>query len=123
MKLVIKGQVVGGKNNMGVSQSGHHYPKNKFVEWRTQAEWQLKQQLKKMDNFEMIDRPINATFNYVSGDNRRRDCTAILDAVFHVLERMHIVEDDRLIGGEGRFLIFNFVKVDKKNPYIEIIFE
>jgi len=122
MKFEIKGQISGGKNNMGVTASGRHYPKKGFSKWRLEAEWQLKAQLKKMKDFEMIDQPVNMTLNYTAGDLRRRDATAVLDAVFHVLERMGIVKDDSLIGGAGRYIVFNH-EYDKKNPKVEIIFE
>jgi len=123
MRFVIKGQISGGKNQMGVTRNGIHYPKKNFSEWRLNTEYQLKQQMKKMPEFSTINQPVNAIFNYIAGDNRRRDATAILDAVFHVLERMGIVEDDRLIGGEGKTLTFNFIKVDKKCPSLEVILE
>jgi len=121
MRFRIKGQVSGGKNNMGVTKTGIHYPKKKFVEWRTQAEWQLKKQIKAMPDFETITEPSDAVIHYVSGDLRRRDCTAIMDALFHVLERMNIVKDDTFIGGRGKQLLYTN-DYDKKNPYIEIIF-
>lgn len=96
MRLILKGQVRGGKNNMGVTRSGIHYPKPSFVLWRNQTVAQILVQ--KPPGFKPID---NAdwvwTFSYTPEDNRRRDMPATLDAVFHCLEKTNIVTDDRWI--------------------------
>lgn len=94
MKIVLQGQIRGGKNNMGITRTGRHYPKKLFVEWRADMEAQVRAQVGYPGPY---TKPLKAVFNYFPGDLRRRDVPAMLDAVFHVLERTGIVEDDSLI--------------------------
>lgn len=114
LSLTIKGQIRGGKNNMGVTKSGIHYPHPKFVAWRKYVMDQLSIQV---ENFTPIDN-INYKwqFIYTPEDNRRRDLPAILDAVFHVLEKMKIVVDDCLI----KNICFINKPKDKDNAGMEI---
>lgn len=96
MKIILKGQVRGGKNNMGVTRSGIHYPKPDFVKWRTLTMSQILGQ--RPMSFKPIDNGnYHWDFQYIPEDNRRRDMPAILDAVFHCLEKAQIVTDDRWI--------------------------
>jgi len=96
LELHIRGQVRGGKNNMGVTRQGFHYPKPEFIKWRNdvmgQLGAQIPQQFKPVDSIDL-----KWYFEYTPEDRRRRDLPAILDAVFHCFERAHIVEDDCLI--------------------------
>lgn len=93
--LVIEGQIRGGKNNMIVTRTGLHFPKPAWAKWRDEAVNQVKPQLPV--GFKPFSEPINVRLTYVSGDNRRRDMPAILDSIFHVLEKAGVVTDDTLI--------------------------
>ena len=95
LKITIRGQIRGGKNNMGVSRDGHHYPNKKWAAWRNEAVAQVKRQLP--TTFRTITTPINMRLDYVAGDRCRRDMPAIIDSIFHVLEKSGIVSDDTLI--------------------------
>ncbi len=73
-----------GKDNIQTNQWGGRYPKDKFKEWRDKAELQLQAQGIRA---EQIDYPLTVTFHYTPGDHRRRDVTAMEDAIFHVLRK------------------------------------
>lgn len=96
IELRLTGQVRGGKNNMKISRQGFHYPAPEFVAWRNKATGQMMEQ--RPAGFKPItDRSLSWQFIYTPEDNRRRDVPAVLDAVFHCLERAMIVADDCLI--------------------------
>jgi len=96
MRIEIKGQVRGGKNNQGMTRTGLKYPKPEFIKWRYETMAQIKAQIPR--DFKPIGGfDYDWTFNYTPQDNRRRDCPAILDAVFHCLEKTGVVTDDRYI--------------------------
>ena len=117
--ITIKSQVRGGKNNMLVLRNGMHIPSKKFKAWRDDAVNQVIDQIYRYEtttgSFEMITEPCSANVSYVAGDRRRRDMPAIIDAVWHVLERAEIVKDDCLIEN------VNFKKTyNKESPQITI---
>ena len=91
--LRLKGQVRGGKNNMGRTKTGKSYPKKLFADWRAEAIRQIKTQF----SGEPIARPCNVRLDYVAEDRRRRDFPAICDALWHALERAGVVTDDTLL--------------------------
>jgi len=93
--LRLKGQVRGGKNGMGVTRTGRHYAKPTFARWRDDAVRQIRCQLP--SGWKPIDVPCNVRIDYVAGDRRRRDMPAVLDAVWHVLEKAGVVADDTLL--------------------------
>ena len=95
LRIVICGQIRGGKNNMVVTRSGLHFPKPEWAKWRDEAVRGVKEQLSK--SFKTIGQPVNVRVTYVAGDRRRRDCPAIFDAVWHVLEKAGVVADDTLL--------------------------
>jgi len=116
MKIEILGQVRGGKNNMKVSKFGHHYPDKKFIEWKNMVMPQIKKQYQ--------EKPIDSSdyewrFIYTPQDKRRRDMTAILDAIFHVLEKCNVIKDDCLI----KYVSYLESPRDKENPSIVIYFQ
>lgn len=113
--LILEGQVRGGKNNMKVTRSGHHYPNPSFLLWATTAILSLKRQ----KQFPTLcdDNNGNWCFIYTPADRKRRDITAILDSVFHCLERAMIVSDDSII----RNITFITLPPNKNNPKLEII--
>lgn len=93
--LVITGQIRGGKNNMIVTRTGMHFPKPEWAKWRDEAVVEIKRQLPPC--FKPLDVPINMRLKYIAGDKRRRDMPAILDSIFHVLEKSGVVVDDTQI--------------------------
>ena len=95
MILKFTGQIRGGKNNMIVTRTGRRFPKPEWAEWRDSAVNEIKAQLPKL--FRPIDVPTAIRMDYLAGDKRRRDMPAIIDAIFHVLEKAGVVKDDTLL--------------------------
>ena len=93
--LRLSGQVRGGKNGMGVTRTGRHYAKPTFKRWRDDAVRQIRCQLP--SGWQPIEVPCNVRLDYVAGDKRRRDMPAVLDAIFHALEKAGVVADDTLL--------------------------
>jgi Holliday junction resolvase RusA-like endonuclease len=120
--LLINGQIKGGKNNMKMTKSGRHYPSPEYEAWRDDVLWQLKPQLKPFKEFLPITTPVSIIVNYFAENKHRRDAPAIIDSLWHVLEKSGIVKDDCLLGGEGQGVTFNFLGIDKYRPRAEIVF-
>ena len=93
--LRLKGQVRGGKNNMGRTKTGKSYPKKLFADWRAEAIRQIRAQLP--SGWTPIAVPCNVRLEYVAEDRRRRDFPAICDALWHALERAEVCVDDTLL--------------------------
>lgn len=95
MKLIILGQIMGGKNNVLMTRTGHKYPNPKWAAWRDKVVASMKiQAISQKTNFEPIKGTLTISLNYWKGDLRRRDVPAILDSLWHCLERAGIIEDD-----------------------------
>lgn len=114
--LTIKGQVRGGKNNMGTTKAGHHYAKKPFKTWRDDAIAQVKSQL--LPHWTPIDCPATVRLDYTAGDKRRRDMPAIIDALWHVLEKSGVVTDDTFL-----WITNSVRKYDKKSPGVSMLIE
>lgn len=95
IKLSFTGQIRGGKNNMIITRTGLHFPKKEWAKWRDEKVMEIKMQLPK--GWQPISEPVDVVLNYAAGDKRRRDFPAIVDAIFHVLEKAGVVTDDTLI--------------------------
>lgn len=93
--LCLTGQIRGGKNNMGVTKSGRHYPRPTWAKWRDAAVWELRAQLP--SGWKSIKEPVSVRLDYTAGDRKRRDQPAVLDAIFHCLEKAGVVEDDTFL--------------------------
>jgi len=92
VKIVITGQIMGGKNNIIITRTGHRFPKPAWAKWRDDAVRQVKQHIPR--GFTPFNTPVNVRLDYIAGDKRRRDMPAIVDAIFHVLEKAGVVTDD-----------------------------
>ena len=95
MTLKFTGQIRGGKNNMIVTRTGHRFPKPEWAKWRDLSVKEIKAQLPK--DFQMLTEPTAIRMDYLASDKRRRDMPAIIDAIFHVLEKAGVVKDDTLL--------------------------
>ncbi len=114
LTLTFTGQIRGGKNNMIVTRTGLHFPKPEWAKWRNAAVEQIRAQLP--PDFVPYDVPLVDEIDYYAGDRRRRDRPAILDAVWHVLEKAGVVTDDTLL----RDSTWYGVHYDKANPRLII---
>ena len=90
LSLTIPGPIKGGKNNMGITRTGRHYPLPAWASWRDGVVLLLKGQNR--DKL-LFDSPASVEARYWRGDNRRRDIPAMIDSVWHCLERAGIVAD------------------------------
>jgi len=96
MKVVydIVGQVAAGKNNIQTTKSGRRYPNKSFERWAKSAYRQIQLQQRQRPRYALTIN-LHIAIDYWPGDRRTRDIPAIVDAVFHVLEKMEVVENDR----------------------------
>lgn len=111
MKFILSGQVPSGKNAMQVTRTGRHYPLKRFTDWRDKAEVQIRAQVGYPNAQETA---CKAVFAYFPGDLRRRDVPGMIDALFHLFERMEIVKDDALIK-DVTWITF---QMDRKSPRV-----
>jgi Holliday junction resolvase RusA-like endonuclease len=122
MHLLIKGQCPSGKNAVIITRKGRRFPSERFEAWRELALWELKPQLRGLTL--PITEPVSVRIFYWASSHQRRDVPGILDALWHLLEKAGVVDDDRRLGGEGKTTTFTFVCIDKENPRVSIeIFE
>lgn len=121
LSITIRGQVKGGKNNIGITRNGRRFPKASWAKWRDDAARQVKAQWNDWNygGFKRIPFtiPLNVRLDYFAGDKRRRDMPAIIDAVWHVLEKAGVVADDTLL-----WAVFSTRDYDKANPRVTITF-
>lgn len=111
--IKIPGQIKGGKNNMIVTRTGMHFPKPEWAKWRNVTVALIKLQLP--PGWKPISEPCDVFLEYVAGDRRRRDMPAIVDSIFHCLEKAGVVEDDTLLWITG-----STRQYDKENPMATI---
>ena len=94
--LRIAGQIMGGKNNIGITRTGKRYPKAAWAAWRDEKVADIRRQWAET-GAETFTQPVNMRLEYTAADHRRRDMPAILDSIFHVLEKAGVVADDTLL--------------------------
>ena len=115
LRLVICGQIRGGKNGVKTTRTGDRYPDKKWAAWRDAAVSGIRQQLPK--GFTAFAQPVNVRLEYVAGDKRRRDNPAIVDSIWHCLEKAGVVTDDTLLWPTKSSRSY-----DKDNPRAVITF-
>ncbi len=93
--ITLHGQIRGGKNNMVVTRTGRHFPSPEWARWRDAMVLHVKRQLPV--DWQPIAVPVNVRLDYAAGDKRRRDQPAIIDAIWHVMEKAGVVTDDTLL--------------------------
>jgi len=116
LTITISGQIMGGKNNIIITRTGRRFPNRSFAKWRDAALQSVLYQLP--SRFEAIDKPCEVFLRYVAGDKRRRDMPAIIDSIFHVLEKAGVVTDDTLLWVTGSTRSY-----DKANPHAMILID
>ena len=93
--IYFHGQIRGGKNNYIVTRTGMHIPRKEWAAWRDKAVSSVRAQLPA--TWVPIETPTAIRLTYVAGDKRRRDQPAVIDAIFHVLEKAGFCKDDTLL--------------------------
>ena len=94
--FTVKGQVPGGKNRIGITRTGHHYPNQRFITWRKDAAEQIIQQ-KHAQRRVMLMEPVILSCWYWPGDNRTRDLDGMLSALYYLLVYAGVLKNDGLI--------------------------
>ena len=98
-QLALTGQLPSGKNQVQqLWRNGkvHRYPNKTFKAWRDQSMTQILEQAN-WGSRTIIRRPVCLTCNYWPGDNRTRDVSGQLDAIFSLLVYAKLLKDDGLI--------------------------
>lgn len=91
MTLYLTGQIPSGKNQVLMTRDGRKYPNARFKAWREEAARQLRGQRLRRTPYQ---HRLKIEVSYTPGDKRKRDVSGILDALFHLLERVGLVKDD-----------------------------
>src|SRR4030042_571573 len=123
MKLKISGQIPSGKNAVIITRTGLRFPAKRFVEWRKKAIEEVLPQLSNITEVLPIDHTCNVTIEYRSADMRRRDVPGMIDALWHLLEKVGVVTDDKHLGGHMGTVIFKNFGKDKDNAGVIITIE
>ena len=97
---------------MIVTKTGLHFPRPEWKLWRDKSIAQVHAQKPPQG----VSVPCRATIRYWAGDRKRRDVPAILDAIWHVIERSGVLVDDSQIK-EVDFI----GRYSKENPCAEIV--
>ncbi len=113
-RLTIPGQCPSGKNAVKNTRYGRRYPNERFKAWREFAFLAIR---KKNRKIESAGADLSILIKYYPGDRRRRDIPGIKDAIFHVLERSGVVEDDSMF--KNAFFITE--PLDRENPRVELM--
>ncbi len=125
LEYLIEGQVSGGKNNIGITRSGKRYPTSKaFIRWRKHALNQLLSQKQLLKQAMPINHPVSVCVEYYTDSKRRRDTPAILDAIWHVLEKSEIITDDFFLAGFNQECLYKHILLDKGTdikPHVRIL--
>lgn|SRR3990167_3029048 len=121
ISFTLLGQIRGGKNHVQITRTGHRYPNPSFVEWRDGAIAQIKKQcvFNKYGEDHTIKTPATVLVRYWAGDKRKRDVPAMIDALWHVLERGGFVDDDSLL----ETVFWKYEGYDVKNPRLQVVIE
>lgn len=115
----ITGQCPSGKNAITITRSGVRFPNKRFVKWREDGLSQLRETFK--DITKGYTQPVNICVRYWAGDKRRRDVPGIIDALWHLVEKAGIINDDTNLGGRGCTTIFQNMGVLKGEARVEIL--
>lgn len=111
-RYVITGQIKGGKNNIIITRTGRRFPNASWAKWRDAAVREIASQRQGSAQY---TEAVNVRLDYYAEDRRRRDMPAIVDAIFHVLEKAGVVKDDTLL-----WITESSRNYDKANPRAEI---
>lgn len=119
-ELNISGQCPSGKNAVIVTRAGHRFPSARFVAWRQLAINEVLPQIKLIDVKFPITNPVHVAIEYTPKDRIRRDAPGIIDALWHLIEKVGVVSDDTFLAGHEHTLTFINKGVDKKNAGVKI---
>ena len=119
MKIILRGQIPSGKNQQQIAFVRGRlvkFPNRRFKAWREAA---LLQFLPQARGIYTLVRPCVLRVAYWPGDRIRRDVSGMLDALFHLLERGRLVENDCLI----EHVVWRRMALDRTAPRVEMELE
>ena len=90
--FVLSDQIPSGKNALLVTRQGRHVPSRRFTEWRRQAAKEVLTQV--TGTGKPLIGPCHLQVYYTPVDQRQRDVTGMLDALFHLFEYCGLIEHD-----------------------------
>ncbi len=91
IRFHLKGQIPSGKNAIIITRSGQRFPTARFKKWREDA----MKQMMAIGNLKVpADWNPVVDIIYTPGDRRRRDVPGMVDALWHVMEKFGLVDDD-----------------------------
>ena len=95
LTLTLTGQLISGKNRVGIRRDGHHYPRKAFLNWRAAMHVQILEQVPCLRP--ATSAPVSLACGYHPGDDKVRDVSGQLDALFSLLVHTKILTDDGLV--------------------------
>ena len=90
----IKGIIRGGKNHINITRTGQRYPNREWAKWRDMTVSGIK---RVMPNGLIFDAPVEMWVQHIPSDKRKRDLPAMIDAIFHCMEKAGLITDDCLV--------------------------
>lgn len=119
--LTVMGQVPSGKNQVQLlwrNGKVHRYPNKTFTNWRARAFQQI---LEEPDwgRRRIITQPVRLTCEYWRRDQRTRDISGQLDAIFSLLTYTKILKDDGLV----REVVWTCHPINRKFPKLVLTIE
>ena len=113
-------QIPGGKNQIGISTRHgkvSRFPNQRFVLWRKQAALEVLAQVKAKEK--PLVGPISMRVLYSPHDQRTRDLSGMLDALFHLAEYCGLIQDDGQI--EDLIWARRARRIDRMETLIELL--
>jgi Holliday junction resolvase RusA-like endonuclease len=107
MKIVLTEQIPSGKNAQGIAKNGRRYAKPRFINWREAASYEIMLQKRTWPTVVKMALPLRGdcvvTISYREikkvPANGVRDVPGMLDALWHLLAHMELIEHDGQIKG------------------------
>ena len=97
MTFTLYGQLPSGKNAIQITRTGQRYPNKRFKAWREMASQQLWSQATGRQYVILFTTPMALSVVYTTSDQRVRDISGMVDALFSLLVYTGILKDDGLI--------------------------
>lgn len=98
MTFSLTAQLPSGKNQVGITTRDgriRRFPNQRFTDWRRQAAKEVMTQVKAKEK--PLRGRCHLQVHYTPADQRRRDLSGMLDALFHLCEYCGLLEDDNQI--------------------------
>jgi Holliday junction resolvase RusA-like endonuclease len=115
MTFYLTGQMPSGKNQVQlalVQGRVMKFPNKRFKAWRAEALAQLDPQCAQEGAYLPLQSTIRLRCEYTPGDARVRDVSGLLDALFHLLVKADILEDD----GQVHEVEWKRLEINRESP-------